>query len=61
MPETWVQTCYACTHAQFGDRGTYCSEFNEQIVSEKLAGQDCPSFESNDGKTYVNLDPQEYS
>ncbi|MEO6158666.1 MAG: hypothetical protein ABIQ39_13680, partial [Ilumatobacteraceae bacterium] len=55
VPESWVQTCYACTHAMFGDSGTYCSVFSENILSEKLAGQDCEAFESGDGKSYVRL------
>lgn len=56
LPDTWTQTCYACTHAMFGDRGTYCGEFRETILFENLAGQDCEAFESSDGKAYVRVD-----
>jgi hypothetical protein len=55
VPENWVQTCYACRHALFGDTGTYCGMFAESILSEKIAGQDCEAFVSSDGKSYVRL------
>lgn len=48
-----VQTCFACRHGQFGERGTYCPVFGEQIWSEHIAGRDCEAFESSDGKTYM--------
>ena len=54
-PVTWTQTCYACQFAMFGSTGTYCPVFQEPILSEKLSGQDCPEFQSNDGKSYVRL------
>ena len=56
LPDKWTQTCYACVHAMFGERGTYCSVFSEMIMSESVAGRDCESFQANDGKTYVRLD-----
>lgn len=56
LPDTWTQTCYACKNASFGDRGTYCHEFSEVILSETLAGRDCEAFESGDGKDYVRVD-----
>lgn len=59
LPDAWVQTCFVCKHAMFGEQGTYCPVFDEQILSERAAGEDCPSFESNDGRAYINIDPQE--
>lgn len=59
MPAEWVQTCHACSHAMFGERGTYCPVFNEFILDEKTAGQDCPEFVSSDGRAFINLNPQE--
>lgn len=53
MPARWVQTCYACTNALFGDKGTFCSTFSEFIVSEKVAGQDCDAFAASDGQAYA--------
>ncbi len=56
LPEKWTQTCYACAKAMFGDGGTYCPVFSEMIVSENLAGQDCPEFVAEDGKAYVRVE-----
>ena len=56
LPEASVQTCYACRHAMFGERGTYCAEFSEVIFSEAVAGRDCEAFESSDGKVYVRVE-----
>ena len=57
LPTEWIQTCFTCSHAMFGERGTYCPVYNEHVLSERDAGEDCPSFVSADGKTYINLDP----
>ena len=59
MPVAWVQTCHACAHAMFGERGTYCPIFNESILDERSAGEDCPEFKSSDGHAYINLNPTE--
>lgn len=58
LPDEWVQNCHVCKHAMFGERGTFCPVFSELIWDEKTAGADCPEFESSDGQTYINLDPQ---
>lgn len=56
LPAKWTQTCYACAKAMFGDGGTYCPVFSEVIVSEDVAGRDCPAFVSSDGQTYVRIE-----
>ena len=56
LPTGWTQTCFACSKATFGDSGTFCTVFGEVIVSENLAGRDCPAFESSDGRTYVRIE-----
>jgi hypothetical protein len=43
---TKEKTCYDCIHAAFtGSGGTFCMEFREVILSEKLAAEDCDAFE----------------
>lgn len=56
LPTTWTQNCFACKNATFGERGTYCTTFGEVILSESVAGQDCPAFEASDGQAYVRTD-----
>lgn len=40
------RTCYECIHlALTGSGSSFCMEFREEILSEKLAAEDCELYE----------------
>jgi hypothetical protein len=38
------RSCYGCENAMFGPRGTYCAEYDETILSETAAAEDCEGY-----------------
>lgn len=39
------RSCWNCVHHVSGPDASVCMQFNEVIVSETAAAEDCPSYE----------------
>lgn len=40
-----TRSCFNCMNAAVGPMGTYCTLFNEWIVLEAVAAEDCEAYE----------------